>query len=412
MNDKPKKRKYTHNTAKKTDTSIKTKLLDFFKNKKRICYVIAGLIVVVAISLIVFINVLSDNPRMRVGKALQIFSQKTVNEPDYIFYDLNPKELLSLYAGSDITFEGKATISDLQEISIPLNASIHGARSYDQQQMYADVDLSAFIFGLPTIYTYINHDNLFIYSDGLNLAYKFPVTQNLYPEINAPSQNPGKSWLNQNKDNIANLVKKVPIRKTGNKITTTDGDKAEEFEIILPKGEGDFIWKIFGGASPNKDVTVLLYINDDNRICRVELDLTNLLSIEGTAKLTLEGKHASTLIFEGSLADQGTTCFTMTRTTEESRYFKIDIKGTDLEGTYHVSGAIAWTNKENGLSLNIKNMKVENNDETVVNIDYQGTISYSDPLPDLFEGLPAPEESFEEMEWDDLINTIANEVSI
>ena len=122
------------------DRNIKNKLSGKMKkNKKIIVIVILTVLLVLAV---VGMLIVKSNPRVRILSSIIKFSESTLNNKEYLLYDVDIMELFSDYANSDTRITGVMGLPEIKGLDASISIDMEATRSFDQKKFASESSLN------------------------------------------------------------------------------------------------------------------------------------------------------------------------------------------------------------------------------------------------------------------------------
>ena len=129
-------------------------------------------IVVVALAIIAKAE-LTFNPSARLLASIINFSESTLNNPDYLAYNIDLKDLFINYTNADIEYSGNAYIKKLEGFPYSINGTIKGQRSTNQKKFSCKSDLDVLVMDVGSVDFYAKDQTVYLSAPILGgLAYR------------------------------------------------------------------------------------------------------------------------------------------------------------------------------------------------------------------------------------------------
>jgi hypothetical protein len=345
--------------------------------------------------------VLAGNPRVRLLWAVRHFSEQTLENPEYLLYDVDIMELFQDYANGDIAVDGRLNLSKLKDLRLSMYSNVSLTRSFAQKAMAADCGVEALFTSVGDIELYAKEQTLYMVVPMLdNLAYAFPTNLDLFMKMPDLTSDIDQAWFRDNYKNILELVRQITIEETGDTIEDEDGTVSSEYRITIPQGCGGFIWELFGMDEPDYDVVASAYLTPQNHLRRMVVDLEE--SLPG-AVVTLDGENAGTGIFAYELPDDEQVEFTVVRSSEHTSW--VDLEGvyyTNSGAEYVFTAALTWEEKDTGFDIRLRDILVKCGSDTWARGSFRGTVTPLEQAPDVLASAAVDLDSLEPVDWQEL----------
>ena len=349
------------------------------------------------------------NPSIRILSSVINFSESTLNNPNYLAYGIDLKDLFRNYTNSDIRYSGSAYIKKVKDFPYSINGNIKGERSSEQKKFSCKADLNVVVLQVGELDVYAENDTVYLVAPLLGgISYGFDTGENLF--IEAPNLNHDitREWFHDNKGNIYEFVNSIEINRTENVYVDEDGVKAEEFAIVIPQGEGDFIWELLGLTPPDHDIKCSIYLDKLNHTRKLVFDLS--YKTKG-AYLSIYGNHLNTVELYVPLPDEEYAVATIKR--------KGNVKYTNSyinNLTYHASNGdnyylehgVLLNYIENGIKIEMEDITVKQNDTVLAEGYVTGKIHTVENMGDVFENAGADLSEVNVIDWDTIKNDTAS----
>ncbi len=273
------------------------------------------MIVVVALAIIAKAE-LTFNPSARLLASIINFSESTLNNPDYLAYNIDLKDLFINYTNADIEYSGNAYIKKLEGFPYSINGTIKGQRSTNQKKFSCKSDLDVLVMDVGSVDFYAKDQTVYLSAPILGgLAYGFDTDSNLFLEAPDLTNDINHEWFHNNKKNIFNFVRNIDIKKTDVVYVDEDGTKCDELKITIPQGEGKFIWDLLGMDIPDHDINCSVFLDKHNHTRNITFDLS--YKTKG-AYISISGKNFSTIELLSPLPDNEKVVATIKRNGENN----------------------------------------------------------------------------------------------
>lgn len=389
------------------DRNIKNKLSGKMKkNKKIIVIVILTVLLVLAV---VGMLIVKRNPRVRILSSIIKFSESTLNNKEYLLYDVDIMELFSDYANSDTRITGVMGLPEIKGLDASISIDMEATRSFDQKKFASESSLNLLWIEAGELNMYAQHNTWYLAAPllGSDIGYAFPTDLDWFPKMPELTSDIDREWFRDNYYNIVELMTEIEVEEIDN-----DG-----FLVTIHKGDGHFIWELLGMEDPDYDVKISMYLTKDNNFSRMELDLSDVL--EG-AFLVLDGENASKCIFTYELPENESMEMVLERNPDATNWIDMTITyfGNN-DKNYIMTGGLNWEEIKNGFKMNVKGFKLECDDELLARGYFLGKVVKEEGPSDVFDGQSDYLNSFEVIQWktvrDDtegFIDDVLDEISL
>jgi hypothetical protein len=333
------------------------------------------------------------------------FALETLNNPDYLLYNVDIMELCQEYFNSDVTVDGTVMLNDVRDLGFSMDMDVQGERSFEQKKFAASADMNVVFLEVGDAQVYAEDEMAYMVVPMLdNLSYAFDTDMNLFFKAPEFTSDINQEWFNANKGNILQLSKEIAIEKM-DEIVDENNWVSTGYKVTIPEGSGGFIWQLLGVEAPDHDVVSVVYINPACQIRRIEIDLDDAIEPGSTiqsAKLVLDGTNMGNMYFEATLPDDETVISNVTRNGDylftnyidfETKYF------TNAGETYAASGYMTWEKIDGGVSVEVHNMEITDSKGTIGKIYFRGNVNKSHISHDVFEKAPVDLYSIEVISW-------------
>ncbi|MBR1572085.1 MAG: hypothetical protein IJ655_05050 [Lachnospiraceae bacterium] len=348
---------------------------------------------------------LVSSPRFMILAATTRFALETLNNPDYLLYNVDIMELCQEYFNSDVTVDGTVMLNDVRDLGFSMDMDVQGERSFEQKKFAASADMNVVFLEVGDAQVYAEDEMAYMVVPMLdNLSYAFDTDMNLFFKAPEFTSDINQEWFNANKGNILQLSKEISIEKM-DEIVDENNWVSIGYKVTIPEGSGGFIWQLLGVEAPDHDVVSVVYINPACQIRRIEIDLDDAIEPGSTiqsAKLVLDGTNMGNMYFEATLPDDETVISNVTRNGDylftnyidfETKYF------TNTGETYAASGYMTWEKIDGGVSVEVHNMEITDSKGTIGKIYFRGNVNKSHISHDVFEKAPVDLYSIEVISW-------------
>ncbi len=389
------------------DRNIKNKLSGKMKkNKKIIVIVILTVLLVLAV---VGMLIVKSNPRVRILSSIIKFSESTLNNKEYLLYDVDIMELFSDYANSDTRITGVMGLPEIKGLDASISIDMEATRSFDQKKFASESSLNLLWIEAGELNMYAQDNTWYLTAPllGSDIGYAFPTDLDWFPKMPELTSDIDREWFRDNYSNIVELITEIEVEEIDN-----DG-----FLVTIHKGDGHFIWELLGMEDPDYDVKISMYLTKDNNLSRMELDLSDVL--EG-AFLVLDGENASKCIFTYELPENESMEMVLERNPDATNWMDMTITyfGNN-DKNYIMTGGLNWEEIKNGFKMNVKGFKLECDDELLARGYFLGKVVKEEASSDVFDGQSDYLNSLEVIQWktvrDDtegFIDDVLDEISL
>lgn len=353
----------------------------------RILIVLAAIAVILSAAFLV----IQKNPRAKMLINVIRFAAETLENPAYIAYDVDLKELCTEYINSDVDLSGQALINHVKEIGFSMSMDIDAERSFSQKRASADAELDVLFLSVGDVELYAEDKMAYMVAPMLsNLSYAFDTGINLFWKAPELSSDLDSKWFSDNKANILELTKEISIEENGDYVED-NGIKSIGYHVIIPEGSGGFIWELLSMDPPEHDVAFDIYLTPTCRVRRIVCDLSEVAedsAIESSV-VTLEGTDVGTLIWNVGLPDDETMEIKMVKNGEYTSANILDVSGTYNAKTgdvYTGKCSVSFDMKDNGTDLKVRDAEIYKNDKRLLSAQFEGSITKTKIDDDVFKG--------------------------
>ncbi|MBQ7148155.1 MAG: hypothetical protein IJR96_05330 [Pseudobutyrivibrio sp.] len=345
-----------------------------------------GTIIVAVMALTIFFKAeLELNPSVRVLASVINFSETTLKSPDYLAYNIDLKDLFRNYTNADISYSGNAYIKRLKGFPYSINGSIEGKRSAEQKKFSCKSNLDVLVLSIGEMEVYAEDETVYLVAPILgDISYGFDTGNDLF--LQAPNLNNdlNQEWFHNNKRNIFNFVRNIQITETGKKYIDEDGTESSEYKIVIPEGEGGFIYEMLGMEAPDHDITCSLFLDHFNHTRKVTFDLS--YKTKG-AYISIYGNNCNTIEMYAPLPDDETVIATIKRNGENTytNSFTNNITyNTNVGSTYTLDFNTLLNYVDDGIKLEATDVKVAENKTILAEGYLKGRVTTVEKLDDIF----------------------------
>lgn len=374
-------------------------------NKKKL-----GIIIVVVAVLTIFIKAeLEFNPSVRVLASVIDFSESTLNSPDYLAYNIDLKDLFRNYTNADIKYTGTAYIKRLKGFPYSINGSIAGQRSATQKKFSCKSKLDVLVLDVGELDVYAQDETVYLVAPLLgDISYGFDTGNNLFLEAPNLNNDLNQEWFHNNKRNIFNFVRSIEITKTDEVYVDEDGTESNEFKIVIPQGQGDFIWELLGTDAPDHDINCSLYLDKHNHTRKITFDLS--YKTKG-AYISVFGKNCGTIEMYAPLPDDETVVATIKRNgqTDYTNSFTNNITyTTNKDVVYSMDFNTLMNFVDDGIKIEANDFTVSEGSTVLAEGYMKGRVSTVDDMKDVFQTAGFDKSKVTVIDWATIKNDTAS----
>ncbi|MCR4611643.1 MAG: hypothetical protein K5644_07070 [Lachnospiraceae bacterium] len=366
----------------------------------KVLIIIASVIVVLTVGMLVAAAV---NPRVKFLTAVTRFATETLQDPNFIIYDLDFMGICRDYMDGDIEFEGDVIAGDIQEFGYTSSAKVHGVRSFAMKELGAEAAAKVLFIDVGEVDFYAKDKTLYMMIPSFdNLAYSLTTNTDLFMKAPMLNDNLSLKWFKDNIGNFIEFANDIDIRKSGEVLEDENGTISDEFLITIPQGKGEFIWQFLGMDVPDYDINLSMYITRGCQMRRVKVDLGNV--VENTV-LTVDGTSMGLCILETTLPDNEKTTLLLNRRGDYRYASCIDILGfynTKDNEVYKLNGVLVYDEAEVGYDVKLKRMKLFKDDELIGQMYFDGNVHTTKITVPPTSTAPIPLDSVKNYEWEEL----------
>ena len=365
-------------------------------------------IVVVALAIIAKAE-LTFNPSARLLASIINFSESTLNNPDYLAYNIDLKDLFINYTNADIEYSGNAYIKKLEGFPYSINGTIKGQRSTNQKKFSCKSDLDVLVMDVGSVDFYAKDQTVYLSAPILGgLAYGFDTDSNLFLEAPDLTNDINHEWFHNNKKNIFNFVRNIDIKKTNVVYVDEDGTKCDELKITIPQGEGKFIWDLLGMNIPDHDINCSVFLDKHNHTRNITFDLS--YKTKG-AYISISGKNFSTIELLSPLPDNEKVVATIKRN-GENNYTNSFVNNitytTNLGKKYSMDFNMLMNFVDDGIKFEATDVTIKNDDLVLAQGYVNGRVATVENMGDVFENAGVDLSDVEVIDWDTIKNDTAS----
>ncbi len=365
-------------------------------------------IVVVALAIIAKAE-LTFNPSARLLASIINFSESTLNNPDYLAYNIDLKDLFINYTNADIEYSGNAYIKKLEGFPYSINGTIKGQRSTNQKKFSCKSDLDVLVMDVGSVDFYAKDQTVYLSAPILGgLTYGFDTDSNLFLEAPDLTNDINHEWFHNNKKNIFNFVRNIDIKKTDVVYVDEDGTKCDELKITIPQGEGKFIWDLLGMDIPDHDINCSVFLDKHNHTRNITFDLS--YKTKG-AYISISGKNFSTIELLSPLPDNEKVVATIKRN-GENNYTNSFVNNitytTNLGKKYSMDFNMLMNFVDDGIKFEATDVTIKNDDLVLAQGYVNGRVATVENMGDVFENAGVDLSDVEVIDWDTIKNDTAS----
>ena len=365
---------------------------------------------IIIIALIIFIKAELDfNPSVRILASVINFSESTLNSSDYLAYGIDLKDLFCNYSNADIDYSGSIYLKKVKDFPYSISGSIQGQRSSSQKKFSCKSNLDVFVLSVGEMNVFAEESTIYLAAPMLgDTSYSFDTGEDLFPQAPNLNHDINHQWFHENKKNILHFVRSIDIQKTSNTFTDEDGTKAQEYRLVIPQGQGDFIWDLLGMTPPDHDINTSLYLDGHNHARKVVFDLS--YKTKG-AYVSIYGKNLSTLEIYSPLPDNEEVVFTIKRNGDYkyTNSFSDNITYTTNQGdSYTLDCGVLLNYTEEGIKTEVKDLTIAKGKTTLVEGYMKGKLKPVEDMGDIFKNAKADFSNNIVVDWDTIKNDTAS----
>ena len=369
------------------------------KPKQRNTIIISICVLIAALAVGGFALSRTKNPRIRMLLSIIHFTESTLEDPAYLLYDIDIMELCREYLNADTQITGTAGFDHMQKVKSSIYMNVDATRSFEQKRVAAHMNLDFIVINAGKMNLYGEKETIYLDAPllGENVGYAFPTGLNLFPRAPDLTSDINQTWFRKNAKNIVSLMQNISMEETGEILQDKDGTISQEYIVTIPKGEGGFVWDLFGMEAPDYDVVSSIYLTKDNRIRRVCMDLSQ--KVPG-ASFMLDGVSMGTCYFYYELPENERVEMTMIRNPKYKNWMDCKMvyftnTGEELTTTSNMT----WNRDDKSFSLKVNDLLMMKGDKTMAQGFFTGEVSQLDKKPDVFEGKDEYLYGLEVLDW-------------
>lgn len=367
-------------------------------------------LVIIILTLALFIKAELDcNPSIRVLASVIDFSESTLTSQDYLAYGIDLKNLFRNYANADISYSGTAYIKKVKGFPYSVSGSIEGERSIVQKKFSCNSDLTVLVLDVGALNVYAEDDTIYLVAPMLgDISYGFDTDENLFLEAPNLNHDITQEWFHNNKKNIWDFVQSIDIQKTDQVYVDEDGTESSEYSIVVPEGEGDFIWEMLGSDPPDHDMKCSLFLDKYNHTRKVVFDLS--YKTEG-AYIAFYGNNCNTMEIYSPLPDDETVSVTIKRNGDNNytNEYTNNITYTLANGdTYSIDSKGFLNINDEYIKLEVSDINICHNKEVLAEGLVKCSMEKVDGMADIFESAGVDLSGVEVIDWSTIKNDTAS----
>jgi len=368
------------------------------------------ILIIIIFALVLFTKAeLDSNPSIRVLASIIDFSESTLTSPDYLAYGIDLKDLFRNYTNSDISYSGTAYIKRVKGFPYSVSGSIQGERSVSQEKFSCQSDLTVLVLNVGELDVYADDDTIYLVAPMLgDISYGFDTGENLFQQAPNLNNDITQEWFHNNKKNIWNFVQKIDIKKTDQIYVDEDGTESNEYSIVVPEGEGDFIWDLLGAEPPDHDIKLSLFLDKYNHTRKVVFDLS--YKTEG-AYIAFYGNNCSTMEIYSPLPDDECVTVTIKRNGENNytNAYTNNITYTMADGQTYSMDCNGYLNtNDEYIKLEVSDITICHDKEVLAEGLIKCRINSEDTMDDVFESAGVDLSGVEVIDWATIKNDTAS----
>lgn len=343
------------------------------------------------------------NPRAKFLAGITRFAVETLNDNDYIGYNLDVMELCRDYVNGDIEFSGDVIAGDIKGFGYTSSARIQGVRSFSMKQMSVNADAKVLFINVGEVDVFAKDKTMYMIVPSFdNLAYSLTTDADLFYKAPMLNGNLDAAWFKDNIGNFIEFANDIDIRESGQVLEDDDGTISTEYLITIPKGEGEFIWELLGMDVPTEDINLSMYITRGCKIRRVSLDISNVLP---DSTLTVDGTSMGNVILEERLPDnEKLTVYLIKR--GDYRYSNcvdIEMVYNSRDGkVYTGDGGIVYEKGSNGYDVQVKRLKFYEDETLIGQVYFNGNVHPTMCVTEPVSTATVPLDSIKNYSWEEL----------
>lgn len=345
------------------------------------------LAVLVIAGIVCTVNLLKK-PEIRLLLAEKNFIENTSQDPAFLFYGLDPQELVKSYVNGDTQYEGQIRVSGMKDLNITVAFNYDARRSVSQHKADAHVDLEVLRFSLGSTDAYLDGQMLYLMAPKVfTEPFAIDTGLTLFQTFPEPEELVNTDWMKAHKKELKQIAKELTVTDTGEYTRGANGEKeTERFRLDISAKAVEETADLLGLAllDEAKPMTIYLDLSQDNTIRRMDMEVPQELLPGATTTLTLQGDKLQTLEWKQE-SDRANMTLVLERQEDASR--EITLQGSItwkqgmLAGKQHAfRGNAEWKEKSKGFHIALDHVVIEQDGETLVQIDGESELASWDGI--------------------------------
>ncbi len=370
--------------------------------KLKICVTLLFLLIIIAKIEVDY------NPAVRVLLSVVTFSEKTLQNPNYLAYNIDLMDFFQNYANADVDYFGNMYLKKVKGFPYSVSGNISGKRSCDQKKFSCESDMNVLVLKVGELDAYADNDTVYVVAPMLgDIAYGFDTNENLFVKGPDFSNDLDREWIHDNAANIFHFINSIEIVDAKDSYTDDSGKTSEGYDLIIPAGEGDFIWELLGMDAPTKDIKCTLYLDDHLCATKIVFDLSN--KNEGST-LTISGDSLSTATLYIPLPDNEAATVVVKRdgSVKYTNAFTNHVEyNNNIGHTYTADFDVMMNFVDDGMKTDVQNVVFQKDSEVVLEGYCNARIKKEDNMDDVFKNVDTDFSQVEVIDWATIKNDIA-----
>ncbi len=366
----------------------------------KVLIIILSIIVALLIGGLLFVLL---NPRAKFLAGVTRFAIETLNDNEYIGYNLDVMELCRDYVNGDIDFSGDVIAGDIKGFGYTSSAKIHGLRSFEMKQMSVKADAKVLFVDVGEVDVFARDKTFYMIVPSFdNLSYSLTTDAELFFKAPMLNGNLDLSWFRDNIGNFIDFASDIDIKESGQTMQDDDGTVSTEYLITIPKGKGEFIWELLGMDIPTEDINLSMYITRACKIRRISLDISDIVP---DSYLTVDGTSMGNVIFEKRLPDNEKVTVFLTKRGDYrySNYIDIGLFYNSRDGkVYRGDGVLAYEKGSNGYDVQVKRLKFYEDETLIGQVYFNGNVHTTKCETEPVSTATIPLDSIKNYSWEEL----------
>lgn len=362
--------------------------------------IILSIIVALLIGDLLFVLL---NPRAKFLAGVTRFAIETLNDNEYIGYNLDVMELCRDYVNGDIDFSGDVIAGDIKGFGYTSSAKIHGLRSFEMKQMSVIADAKVLFVDVGEVDVFARDKTFYMIVPSFdNLSYSLTTDAELFFKAPMLNGNLDLSWFRDNIGNFIDFASDIDIKESGQTMQDDDGTVSTEYLITIPKGKGEFIWELLGMDIPTEDINLSMYITRACKIRRISLDISDIVP---DSYLTVDGTSMGNVIFEKRLPDNEKVTVFLTKRGDYrySNYIDIGLFYNSRDGkVYRGDGVLVYEKGSNGYDVQVKRLKFYEDETLIGQVYFNGNVHTTKCETEPVSTATIPLDSIKNYSWEEL----------